>query len=246
MVRQLENAVGSEEHSLRVIAQSAAVLGLAHRLCQVTPSDATWMPKGETLVPREVRWDFFLDATRILYSRNNAVMKAAINALDGKPCLEISMLRGLLIWLAWDCDFRVNDVLEFEDAEEVEDNLYGLARLLVMAPDVMGDQEAYERAADALEGLWPLYFLDDYDSSWLDEFRNWCKEIARTMKSLPSKALVSRAPDVGDIVYPTKSAVPGLYVVVEASQGRVRLVDLDGDDELKTFATGYVTVVKVG
>jgi hypothetical protein len=244
MVRQLENAVGSQEHSLRVIAQSAAVLGLAHRLCQVTPSDAIWMPKGETLVPREVRWNFFLNATRILYSRNNAVMKAAIKALDGKPCLEISMLRGLLIWLAWDCDFRVNDVLEFEDAEEVVDNLYGLARLLVMAPDVMGDQEAYERAADALEGLWPLYFLDDYDSSWLDEFRNWCKEIARTMKSLPSKAVVSRAPDVGDIVYPTKSAVPSLYVVVEASQGRVRLVDLDGDDELKTFATGYVTVVK--
>lgn len=64
------------------------------------------------------------------------------------------------------------------------------------------------------------------------------------MKSLPSKAVVSRAPDVGDIVYPTKAAVPSLYVVVEASQGRVRLVDLDGDDELKTYATGYVTVVR--
>jgi hypothetical protein len=202
------------------------------------------MPKGETLVPREVRWDFFLDATRILYSKNNAVMKSAIKALGDKPCVEISMLRGLLIWLAWDCDFQVNDLLDFEDAQEVEDNLYGLARLLVMAPDIMGDQEAHERAADALEGLWPLYFLDDYDSSWLDEFGQWCEEIARTMRSLPSKAVVSRAPDVGDIVYPTKSAVPVLYVVIEASQGRVRLVDLDGDDELKTYATGYVTVVK--
>ncbi len=113
-----------------------------------------------------------------------------------------------------------------------------------MAPDVMGDQEAFGRAADALQGLWPLYFLDDYDSSWLDEFGLWCKEIARTLRSLPSKAVVSGAPDVGDIVYPTKSALPGLYVVIEASQGRVRLIDLDSDDELKTYATGYVTVVK--
>lgn len=244
MIRQLENAGGSNDQSLRAIAQTAAVLGLVHRLCSLNSDEVSWMPLGETLVPYDARSAFFFEATRLLYSKSPGVMMSAIKKPGVSSCVEASMVRGLLLWLAWDSDLVVSNILDCDDPEDLEAHLYGLARLVAMAPDVASDSEAFERAGEAIKTLWPQSKLDDYDPSWLDEVVKWCNEIDRMSKKPPRQSVVKRGPDIGDIVYPTKASVPSLFVVAEELHGKVRLADLDGENELKTYASSYVTVVK--
>lgn len=243
MVRQLENAIKSDSGSLKALVQTAGVLGLIHRLCQVTSDEAAWIPRGETLVPEDSRYDFFVEATRLLYSKNG-VMSAAAKKPEVASSVEASMVRGLLVWLAWDRDFQVTNPVSFDDPEEVEANLYGLARLVAMVPDLVNDSEAFQKANQAIEGSLHEYDALDYDSSWLSDFGRWCSEIDRLANNPRGSSVVSREAEPGDIAYPTKSAARRLFVVVEATQGRVRLIDLDSEDELKTYGSSYVTVVK--
>ncbi|HUS11238.1 MAG TPA: hypothetical protein VMZ30_12300 [Pyrinomonadaceae bacterium] len=243
MVRQLENSVRSEGGSIKALIQTAAVLGLIHRLCQVTSDEAAWIPPRGTLVPQDARYEFFIDAARLLYC-NKGVMTEAAKKPDVYSSAEASMVRGLLVWLAWDCDFRVKKPVSFDDPEEVEANLYGLARLLAMVPDLSNDSEAFQKANQAIEGSLHEYDAQDYDSTWLSDFSAWCSEIQELRKKLPRSSVISREAALGDIAYPTKSTSERLFVVAEASQRRVRLIDLDAEDELKTFASSYVTVAK--
>lgn len=243
MVRQLENAVSLESGSVKALVQTAGVLGLIHRLCQVTSEEAAWMPRNATLVPNDARYNFFIDATRLLYC-NNGVMSAAAKLPEVASSVEASMVKGLLVWLAWDSDFRVTDPISFDDPEEAEANLFGLARLVAMVPDLVNDAEAFQRASEAIKGSLHEYDALDYDASWLSDFGKWCAEIDSLAHKSPGPSVVTREAEPGDIAYPSKSLAKRLSVVLEATQGRVRLIDLDAENELKTYASGYVTIVK--
>lgn len=245
MIRQLENVVGFEGRSVKALVQTAGVLGLVHRLCQVTSDEAAWVSRGETLVPDDARYNFFIDAARLLY-RRKGLMKEIATKPDIALCAEASMVRGLLVWLAWDCDFQVANPVAFDDPEEVEANLDGLARLVAMVPDLVNDPEAFLKATQAIESSVHEYDAVDYDSNWLNDFKKWCDEIGRLGKNLPKLSVVSREAAPGDIAYPSKATEQELFVVAEASQRRVRLIDLDCEPERKSFASSYVTVVKAG
>ena len=95
------------------------------------------MSTNETLVPKHARYEFFIEAARLLYSKNG-VMTETANEPDVSSSVGASMVRGLFVWLAWDCGFQVTKPVSFDDPEEVEANLYGLARLLAMLPEFAG------------------------------------------------------------------------------------------------------------
>lgn len=244
MIRQLENAVGSTTGSVKALVQMAAVLGLIHRLCQVTSDEASWIPRGETLVPDDARYQFFLDATRLLYSPKNGLMSAAITASGLDSSVELTMVRGLLIWLAWDNDFHVKDATNFEVAEEIEENLRGVARLLAMVPDLMTDPDSLQKAREAIDGSLHEYDIVDDNQSWVSDFEAWCVDVVRLLTNTPREPVVSRHPDRGDIVHPFKLSDSRLAVVIEANQGKVTLGDLDSPDESRKFGSSYVRIVK--
>lgn len=243
MVRQIEAAARDQSRALRAVTQLAAVLGLTHRLCEITSDEVPWLPKRETLVPWDARAELFLNASRLLYSRENRVMASALAQLSGAACLEVSVVRGFLIWLAWNCDYGVEDLFDQEDPEYGEDMLGGLARLVLMAPDVANDDDAFERATAATKGVWRQYFAEEFDAGWLENFREWASAVEKISHDPRTATPATGRPDVGDIVYPTKAADPQLFVVHEVEGKRVRLLDLDADEESKPFSADYVTVV---
>jgi len=244
MIRQLENAVGSTTGSIKVLVQLAAVLGLVHRLCQVTSDEVSWIRRGETLVPGDARYQFFLDASRLLYSPKKGLMSAAISASGLDSSMELTMVRGLLIWLAWDNGIHVNDPTNFETAGEIEENLRGVARLLAMVSDLMSDPNSVRKAREAIDSSLHEYDIVDYDRSWLSDFEAWCDDIVLLLTDTPREPLVSRQPDQGDIVYPFKLSPPQVAIVIEATQGKVTVGDLDSPNEFKKFGNNYVRIVR--
>jgi len=241
MLRQLENAAASDSLATKALVQLAAVLGIVHRLTRVTSDEASWLPRDETLVPREARGDFFLEASRLLYA-DNGVMKRALNQLQNRPFEELSLIRGLLVWLAWDSDYHVEDPVGFEDPDDVEDNIWGLSRLLPLASDLHDDREAIEKAKSAIECSAHEYDPSDYDSAWFLKFKRWADRINQLFTVKTVTAAAQRDPEPGDIVYAGKP--PRLFAVAQAFHGKVKLIDLDSEGELRIFSSKYVTIAK--
>jgi hypothetical protein len=241
MIGQLENAATSDSLAARALVQLAAVLGIVHRLCSVTSDEAKWLPRNETLVPIEARHELFLEATRLLYS-TSGVMRRALDRLQNRPFEEVSFVRGLLLWLAWDCDYHVEDPLAFEDPDDIDENIWGLSRMLAIALDLQNDEPALEKAQNAIESSAHEYNPSDYDPEWLRKFIIWASEMQQLASNENRSTTTLKEAASGDIVFADKPR--RLFVVAEAFHGKVKLIDLDSEDELRPFSSKYVSIAK--
>jgi hypothetical protein len=244
MIKQLENAAAAKGRALTAVAQLAAVLALTQRLDEFDCRTAAWIPKEQTLVPAEAKVNFFLDATRFLYSARSGVMRSALLALSGEACKEISVIRGLLLVSSAGADLRGRKATKEDDPGLMQSNLDVLSRLLLMASDITQDEDAYEHANKALLRLPTASRQGLTGAAWLDELMRWAAAIEAMKKNPHGAVEKGRRPEAGDMVVPVKASSPQLYLVKEASQRKVRVIDVDGPKQEKLFFETYVSVVK--
>lgn len=233
MLRQFESASNEGANRLRPILQLAAVLGVINCL-RDRAETAAWVPRRESLLPVESLRDFFIDCCWYLYAPQSDFLKEAIVKLGRNDCKEISVVRGLLMWLAWECGLDVETVVSSDDDEEIYSRLLGLAQLLHLAPDVLGDDEASEIAKQAITRV----DLQEKYKAWLARHQRWSEKIVE-MNRNPEKAVVlRREPERGDIVRRTHGHNSLLTVVLERDSSKVRL----GDNDAK-YAAQFVEVI---
>src|SRR5262249_45227485 len=157
-----------EANCLRPILQLAAVLGLINFLRDQAET-AAWVPRREGLLPIESLQDLFIYCCWYLYSRQSGFLEEAIVNLSSNDCKEISVVRGLLMWLAWECGLDVETVLNDSADDETGSMLMALEQFLYLAPDVLGDDEAAEIARQAITRP---DLLDKY-RGWLARHQRW-------------------------------------------------------------------------
>ena len=246
MTRQLERAGILKDISFEVIAQLAAVLGILHRLRELEHQVA-WIPPYETLIPHEAEWQFFLDATRLLYSQREAVMEGAINSRQSNVLpAEISMALGLLLWLAWDCALDIRSLREIVDRDELRKITRGIARLVKMAPQLCDDATAQRKADDAIKRLGSYDQERSLTEKWYEEHLQWLRKIAAASHDPRRTKLLTRMSAPGDLAYPTLAKFPRLSVVLESTGSLVRLVDLDKENELNSYGSKYISLIDIG
>jgi hypothetical protein len=180
---------------------------------------AAWVPRRENLLPVESLRDFFIDCCWYLYARQSDFLKEAILKVGRNDCKEISVVRGLLMWLAWECGLDVETVMSGDDDEEIYSRLLGLEQLLHLAPDVLGDDEASEIARQAITRA----DLQEKYKAWLARHQRWSEKIVE-MNRNPEKAVVlRREPERGDVVRRTRGTNCPFTVVLEREGRRVGL-----------------------
>lgn len=248
MVGQLELASQAPARSAGAVRQLAAVLGILHRLREVELT-AEWLPYDDTLIRDRDKWKFFLDAARLLFRPSAPVMQRAAETYVAAgtkttALAEPSTAAGLLLWLAWDSGLDVRSVTDAEEQTEVRENLRGVARLMAMAQAVSDDERALEKASGAISRHCALYVGNGVTETWCDEHLNWLKKVADVASSPRAAHTLARPADVGDIIYPTLKAEPGLHVVLQSKGSSVKVVDLDREDEQTTYGIKYVAVIK--
>jgi hypothetical protein len=218
MLRQFELASNEGANRLRPILQLAAVLGVMNYL-RDRVEIAAWVPRRENLLPVESLRDFFIDCCWYLYARQSDFLKEAILKVGRNDCKEISVVRGLLMWLAWECGLDVETVMSGDDDEEIYSRLLGLEQLLHLAPDVLGDDEASEIARQAITRA----DLQEKYKAWLARHQRWSEKIVE-MNRNPEKAVVlRREPERGDVVRRTRGTNCPFTVVLEREGRRVGL-----------------------
>jgi hypothetical protein len=247
MVGQLELAATSEERAAGAIRQMAAVLGILHRLREVERV-ADWMPYDETLVRERDEWKFFLEATRLLYSERNPLMQRALekyqeagNALASTP--EPSIVAGLLLWLAWDCELDMRSALEEEDRNDLRENLRGMARLVALATQVCEDADAQQKAHAAINFICAHYVEDGTTETWFEEHMDWLRRVSSISRDPRQAKALTRPADVGDLIYPVLKNSPQPRVVVQTTGSSVKVVDFDKEDEQNAYGSKYVAVI---
>ncbi|MGY0197948.1 hypothetical protein [Leptothrix sp. BB-3] len=224
MKRQLEAARRERLRAQGVIVQLVAVLGLVRELrrlrhhprWRITPS----------LVEEADRRDLLDAAMSALFGRDSGLLYAVTDQAD-EPIEEVSFLRSLLLWLAWDLGEELTDrigplVDEVDAMRAVRANavLYEL-----LPPAACDSEEAAELARSIRMTVVPTGTEGARATNWLRHHM----AIGFALNGMGPEALKIRSGlSRGVLVMVPKSAPARLRVVSSIAGPLVTLWDFDG------------------
>jgi hypothetical protein len=141
-------------------------------------------------------------------------------------------VRGLLTWLAFDCDLDARDALvnDVDERAAVRDNLVGIAYLLPVLSECVHD----DFAADVLSAV----VVEQQESMKKSAayHLSWARQVNRAFQ----KRYTAKGPiALGDLVFPVKVSVFWPLVVVDPQYDKTGVVDLD-TGEPKYYGAGYI------
>ena len=233
MVKQMELAVENKSSATTPLIQLAAVLGIVKHL-RLRQSSFPWLPRGEEVVDYEKAWNFFKNVCRLLYSTKGNLAARGLEENAGGEFDELTIIRGLLTWLAFDCDLDVRTALAElrDDPEEAAENLIGLAFLLPLATDRAHDEQAKELLLRMVDEQRRKPGLAQYHLNWARS-----AEASAKRATEPSKDFRR-----GDLAVPVKMSARWPLVVAAVEHNKVGVVDIE-TGELKLFANGFLARV---
>lgn len=234
MRKQFELVLKTGADPMRPILQLAAILGVLNYLRDRVEMTA-WVPRKENLLPTEKLQDFFVDACWYLYSSQSDLLRVVTNRLGNQSCRELSVIRGLLLWLAWESKLNIGRAIKERDGDDEYSRLSGLEQLLHLAPDVLIDNEAI---AIAQQAITRSDLIAQYQN-WLVTHLAWAEKIVEAVKFPDEVKALSREPEQGDIVRRTGNGLRPLTIVLERENQKVSL----GENPEKRYLIEYVRVL---
>jgi hypothetical protein len=242
MVRVLAETTGSEAIALTAVAQLTAVLCTLRALRQLDRQER-WRHAGISLVPEDCRYkllDGILDT--VIGGSRPLIRRPEVTAAEHS--MEVGHLRGLMIWLAWECKFRADQ--KFSLGDEIEDrehNVLQRAVLLEFVVAAIPDPEACAEAERSVEStVTARQTLSARE--WLQTHLVWGRRVqqnARTRSGYAPGATGSLAR--GTIVALPIGVDRSLHVVASHDGGIVVLVDLAVSSRERRFLRAKVVSI---
>lgn len=230
MIRQMEQAARRTEKSPTVLIQLVAVLATIREL-RIIERAPKWAGIRERLVTGGDEDDLLDGVLTYLFGTGYQLYQAITVTLGDDRFDELARLKGLLIWLAWDCDLRLDDRFGMaEEPEDVEVRLCSKAALLEFAQMLKGDDMARDEASNSVlqtaNGSTAIAA-----SRWIGKYFGWADTIPSTSASVvddrPGKAGTIA---VGDIAVVTTEKQRKLRVVSSITAHQIGLIDFGRDN----------------
>ena len=248
MAKQLSLVRDDDSSRATVIVQLCAVLSVLREL-RVADRNSGWVGPGQTLVPSAERQRLLEVALGYLFGEGHQLLRMTIEDRDGEIFDEVSRLKGLMLWLAWDGGLRGDQAITLRDTpEERRAKLLNRSRIVIASRHVAIDRVA---SAEAKESIIKVARETDRASAvgWLARGIAAGEEVnAALSKAQGSSSDQIELPRVGDLVIVPKCCEP--LVVVREKQGpagekkdTVFLADLDHDTPDKGYRSDRARVV---
>jgi len=234
MVRVLEEAIETSDKALTTIAQLTAVICTLRALRQLDRQDR-WRRVGLSLVPEECRYKLFNGILDWVIGGPQPLMRQP-HVKAAAHSMEVVHLRGLMIWLAWECKFRADKKFTFgEEIEDREDNVLQRAALLELVLPALPDADAREQAERSIQATaTPSQALKA--NQWVQTHFAWGRHVAQCAASAPKHSTQeSEYPTAGSIVALPRASGQTLYVVAGRDGGAVVLCDLRTENLKRAF-----------
>ena len=245
MVKQMEQAARRAEKGPTVLIQLVAVLAIMREL-RLVGRMPRWASIRESLVNHDDEELLLNEVLTNLFGRGFQLYDAIKAALGDERFDELARLKGLLIWLAWDCEVRLDERFDIrEEPEDVRQRLVDKAALLEFAQMLKGDAVAQEEAANSI-----LQTVQGgaaaVASRWIASYFGWADKLSRiAIPTAPTKGKPNAAIAVGDLAVLTTEKSPKLRVVSSVTGQQVSLIDFgDEDGEIEFLRDRVVTLAR--
>lgn len=242
MAGQLELASASENSS-RGIVQLAAVLGVIRTL-RVIEQRPEWKRAREELVDRNDEWNLFQEAVIAIAWGADAMVTRAVAEANGESFVELSMVIGLLAWLAWDVGTDISTAsqrMEFGDSKEGD--WYAVQLLAALGPWLAVDDLAQDTLRESLLRT-PRPHADA--ERWLCRHLDALEALAIVGSSVEKHGEHGRVAQAGDLVILRSGEAPRVRIILDVVgelDGKVLIFDPDTKDGVRCFLTSKVTTL---
>jgi hypothetical protein len=234
MVKQLVAYVKDEVELSDIVVRLTAVLALLRELRKC--DGKKWVRRGQTIVPMDEEYLLLEASARALCEGGKSLINVEHHnqeVIDGD---ELSRLKGLLLWLAWDCEVAYKpDAPIDEEQHDLQDRFYDNALILALS-QIMGYDTDVEH--EAQESIKPFAGNGD----------KWLKDVWMIRDGLfqhTDERFWEKATSVspGDIA--THVDIPGFgYKLVNGTDvGKVYMVSLSRNDHQLKYLGNKIRVL---
>ena len=247
MVKQMEQAAQRAEKGPTVLIQLVAVLAIIREL-RLVERMSRWANIREPLVNHDDENDdeetLLTAILTNLFGRGYQLYQAITTALGDERFDELARLKGLLIWLAWDCDVQLDERFGFkEEPDDVQERLRDKAALLEFAQMLKGDSVAQDEASNSI-----LQTVQGGAATvatrWVTGYFGWADRISRTpIPAAAVKGKQSMVVGIGDLAVVPTEPVPKLRVVSAVTGPYVSLFDFGEEDSAIQYLKDRVVKV---
>jgi hypothetical protein len=217
------------------LVKLAAVLAVLREL-RVIEQLPRWRTAHERLVPTDALDDLLEGVLPLLFRRNHALLWRAQEALGNDAYEELARLKGLLLWLAWDCHVSLEQRYSvMEEPEQLWLKLWDKAALLEIAQYLPGDDLFL---AEAHQSVMRCSTPSQRRSAaaWVREVTDWCERIARLVSGGIAYAPVGTTPALGGLAFVSTGQDRHLRVVTQVEPQFVSLLDFSEGSGAVKFA----------
>jgi hypothetical protein len=221
--------------------QLAAVLGVIRTL-RFVEQRPEWKRMHHELVDREDEWNLFQTAVLAVVWGAEALAPRAVAEADGEGFAELSMVVGLLAWLAWDVETDISVASQRGGLEGLEDEQWYVVQLLAaLGPWLVDDDAAWNLLEESVSRT-PRLRVDG--ERWLGVHLAALKTFAIVSASPDELGKVGRAVKPGDLVVLHAREAPRVRVVLDVGRGsdggKVVMFDPDAKDGVRAFLASRV------
>ncbi len=224
IIKRLRQVAVKDREQAHALMQLLGVLALLRSLRHYDLR-ANWSVPPATLVPVQLRRRLLEELLPLLFGDDHRVFASALRELADTSVDEIARLRGLLLWLAWDCSLSKNRPAEFNEPQErLSERLWERAAMLCLTSEVVIDHEALEEARKSIQDS-ASPAIAKRTLTWVEDSLSWGQEINRFRFSSDMEDRSTGAEtEVGCIVY--RKPKDDFRVVAGLSGSTVNLVSL--------------------
>jgi hypothetical protein len=210
-----------------VLVQLVAVLAVLRELRTIEKHDR-WRRVRTQLVDSDDERDLLEHVLCAFFGRGFALYEKLVVALGGERFDEVARLKGLLMWLAWDCGIALDQRYGLaEYREDVDDRVWSKAALLELVQILSGDSISLEEARSSILSVAKAR-EHQAATRWIKECEAWTHQVEKALHRMRSNRVVARSPaTIGVLAFANAISTPRLRVVSSVSDGSVALFDFD-------------------
>lgn len=215
MQGQLELAT-APDRARRGIVQLAAVLSVLRTL-RLVEQRPEWRRMRHELVDRDDEWNLFQSGVLAVAWGHDALAGRAVFEADGEGFTELSMVIGLLAWLAWDVETDIVSCAQHDDSEEDQGSPWYAGQLLAtLGPRLIEDAAAWQILEESV-GRTRRFRVDG--ERWLIVHRRVLETFTAVASDPDEHGNTGRRVQPGDLVVLHHRESPRVRVVLHVRQG---------------------------
>lgn len=200
------------DRALRGVVQLAAVLGVIRTL-RFVEQRPEWKRMRHELVDREDEWNLLQSAALAVGWGPDALAPRAITEAGGDGFAELSMVVGLLAWLAWDVETDITVASQRGGLEGLEDQQwYAVQLLATLSPWLVDDTKAWTLVEESVART-PRFGIDG--AEWVAVHRAALETYALIMDAPDDYSRTERSVKSGDLVILNACESPRVRVVLD-------------------------------